>query len=360
MSRIPPKTIAYYVSGHGLGHASRASQVMSLIPGEWRLIIKSSASRWFFELEVKRPFQLINEAFDAPPIQHDNFSIDWGATLSEGERLLRESETRAETETQWLLDNNVKMVVCDIPPLPLRAAEMAGIPCIVTANFTWVEILRAQAKRSADAARLMQAQRDLYRHATLALRTPLSFPMPYFPRKTDIPLIGRTGKSIRNQLLKHFNLPIDQRLVLVYLGIWGGKEIQTEALKKRNDVTFFSFHEAPDPITSLHNDNWEFPDVLASMDAVVAKPGYGIASECMINAIPLIYHPRHEFAEYRVLRAGLREWGGAICMSRHRLINGQWDDHLDWAFATQPKAKNGDGARIAAVQICLLAENGLS
>lgn len=346
-----PGTIAYYVSGHGLGHASRASQVMSLLPHQWQLIVKSSAPKWFFHHEVSRPFELIKEAQDAPPVQHDNFNIDWNATLSEGERLLAESDTRAEREAQWLVDNHVKVVVCDIPPFPIRAAELAGIPSIVTANFTWVEILRDQAESSKIASSLVEAQRDLYSRATLALRTPLSFPMSYFPRMKDIPLIGRSGSSIRYRLLKHFNLPPRQRLVLVYLGIWGGKDVRPQVLTKRDDITFFSFHDAPDPIVSLHNDQWTFPDVLASMDAVVGKPGYGIASECMINAIPMIYYPRDEFAEYRVLSDGLQEWGGATCMSRDILIHGPWDDSLDWAFGATPEATNGDGARIAAEQI---------
>ncbi len=355
MNANPAGTIAYYVSGHGLGHASRASQVMSLLPEQWRLIVKSSAPKWFFQHEVSRPFELIKEAQDTPPVQHDNFHIDWNATLSEGERLLANSDTRAETEAQWLVDNNVKVVVCDIPPFPIRAAELAGIPSIVTANFTWVEILIDQIENSEIAAKLMEAQRVLYSCTTLALRTPLSFPMSYFPRMRDIPLIGRSGSSIRYRLLKHFNLPPRQRLVLVYLGIWGGSEVHPQPLTKRDDITFFSFHEASDPIVPLHNDQWAFPDVLASMDAVLAKPGYGIASECMINGIPMVYHPRDEFAEYRVLSDGLQKWGGATCMSREQLIQGPWDEPLDWAFAALPEKVNGDGARMAADLIVSMA-----
>ena len=49
---------------------------------------------------------------------------------------------------------------------------------------------------------------------------------------------------------------------------------------------------------------WRSQDVTASVDAVVAKAGYGTLAECMAAGTPLIFPPRPSFAEHEALAAG--------------------------------------------------------
>ncbi len=49
-----------------------------------------------------------------------------------------------------------------------------------------------------------------------------------------------------------------------------------------------------------------FADALASVDLVITKPGFGIVSECIANAKPIIYTDRKDFLEYPLLVEGIK------------------------------------------------------
>jgi hypothetical protein len=51
-----------------------------------------------------------------------------------------------------------------------------------------------------------------------------------------------------------------------------------------------------------------FSDVLASSDMVVTKPGYGILSDCVANAKPIVYAEREDFIEYPLLEKELQRF----------------------------------------------------
>ena len=356
MTRRTPPTICYYVTGHGLGHASRAAQVMARLPADHRLVVKSFAPEWFFRLEAARPLEYVRERFDVGAVQRGNFAVDWDATVAEGERVMAEAEARVEDEARFLRAANARAVVCDVPALPLRAAKLAGIPSVVVGNFTWVEILRARGRRDPRAAVLARRHLADYRLATLALRTPLSFPMGYFPRLVDIPLIARRGRGVRAALRRELRVPPCGRIVLVYTGIWDDGGLRHDRLAAIPGVTFVSFRPAPPPVVTLDGSRWGFADVLASADAVVAKPGYGMLGECMANGVPVVYHPRPEFSEYHVLRRALDAWGGGVRIGTGDLLAGRWRAALDRAFALSPSRLDAGGARAAAREIMRLAD----
>ena len=356
MTRPPSPAICYYVSGHGLGHASRAAQVMARLPADHRLVVKSFAPEWFFRLEAARPLEYVRERFDVGAVQHGNFDVDWEATVAEGERVMAGAETRVEDEARFLRTAGARVVVCDVPALPLRAARLAGIPSVVVGNFTWVEILKARGRRDPRAAVLARRHLADYRLAALALRTPLSFPMDYFPRVRDIPLIARRGRRVGAALRRELGVPADRRIVLVYMGIWDDGGLRHDRLAAIPGVTFVSFRPAPAPVVTLDGSRWGFADVLASADAVVAKPGYGMLGECMANGVPVVYYPRPEFSEYAVLRRGLDAWGGGVRIGRGELLAGRWRAALDRAFALDPPRMDSGGARAAAREIMRLAD----
>lgn len=68
----------------------------------------------------------------------------------------------------------------------------------------------------------------------------------------------------------------------------------------------------------------------------------------MANATPLVYYPRPEFAEYRVLHRGLVQWGGGICLSTQSFSSGRWRKALDAAFLMRPIQMDASGSVQAA------------
>jgi UDP-N-acetylglucosamine:LPS N-acetylglucosamine transferase len=101
-----------------------------------------------------------------------------------------------------------------------------------------------------------------------------------------------------------------------------------------------------------------FHDVVASCDAVIAKPGYGTVGECMANGIPVMYYPRPEFAEYAALRRAMIEWGGAVQIPFADFTELRWRSALDRAVMLDPPRVDSSGAREAAREIMRLVSRG--
>jgi hypothetical protein len=57
-------------------------------------------------------------------------------------RFYQDFDDRVAAESAWLVAHHTKIVVADIPPLAVAAAERAGIPSVALANFTWDWIYR--------------------------------------------------------------------------------------------------------------------------------------------------------------------------------------------------------------------------
>jgi hypothetical protein len=238
--------------------------------------------------------------------------------------------------------------VCDVPPAPLEAARLAGIPSVAVGNFTWVDIFAREARNFSEARELADFWREQYALATLAVRTPPAFPMGYFPHIKSVEPIARRGKNIRTELLRALGLPRSQKLVLLYFGTFGDNDLKVPEIP---GVTFLAMTKMPHPALEIDPAIWHFPDVVATADCVIAKPGYGTTGECMANGTPMVFHPRTEFAEYAVLRKAIIQWGGGVQLPLRKLESGQWQGALEEAFQLTPKKVRSNGAAQTAAAI---------
>ena len=210
--------VCYYVTGHGLGHASRAMQVMQRIPEDVPLYIKTLAPAHFFRRELRRPFTLIHQGLDTGCWQESNFAVDWDRTFTHAMRVQRQARRQMRAETAFLKSHNVGVVATDAGAPPLRAACDAGIPGIAVVNFTWIDIFGKHAAGIPERENLLREYRHDYATATLALRTPFCFPMNCFRSIRPIPLIARRGRAMRAELRRAAGAGPRDRMVLLYFG----------------------------------------------------------------------------------------------------------------------------------------------
>ena len=94
-------------------------------------------------------------------------------------------------------------------------------------------------------------------------------------------------------------------------------------------------------------------DLVAAVDVVLTKPGYGIISECVANDTALVYTSRGHFVEYDVLVREMPRWLRCGFISNEDLLAGRWQPALDRALAqpAPPETLGVDGAERAAAII---------
>jgi hypothetical protein len=337
--------LAVYVTSHGFGHLNRTVAVLNRLPAEIPITIRGHANLFAHWRErLRRPAALEPHVSDVGAINPpgDSAATDGPATLELAERVHTEAMARVDEEAAKLRDEGTAAVLCDAPAMPLVAARRAGVPGFLLANFTWADIYAPHARRLGPRAIAFVAElRRAYRQAT-TLRAEPALRLAGVAPTIEVGLVVTPGHDRRAELRRHLGLSSREKLVYFYVGRYGQAAMGWERLEKMAacGVHFVGFH--PAAVGSLPNlhvlapEHWTGADLAASVDAMVAKAGYGTACEAMVAGTPLIYPPRTGFAEHRALDRTLRAWGGGLPASARDFAELRLETLLKRAFAHRP------------------------
>jgi UDP-N-acetylglucosamine:LPS N-acetylglucosamine transferase len=93
-----------------------------------------------------------------------------------------------------------------------------------------------------------------------------------------------------------------------------------------------------------------FQEVLASVDMVVTKPGYGTIVEAVALRRPVVYVRRYSFADEQSLVDYLHRYGRGTELSQADFFAGRWEPAIQAAFdqAVPPPPPSLSGAVEAA------------
>jgi L-arabinokinase len=342
-------SIAFYISGHGFGHASRQVEIVNALTArrpDLAVFFRTSAPRWLLERTILRPFELDPRPVDTGVVQIDSLHLDETATAARARDFYATFDERADAEAGTLRRRGVRLVVSDAAPLGCEAAARAGIPSIVVSNFTWDWIYAAYAGFATDAPGVISTIRRAYRHAAAAWRLPMHGAFDPFDTIVDVPFVARHGNPdrTREEVLRALGVPADRPVALVSFGGYGA-ELPLDALDCADTWTVV----AP----ADHYGELRYEDVVRAVDVVITKPGYGIISECVANGTAMVYTSRGHFIEYDVLVREMPRYLRCAYLSNEDLAAGRWRAALDAAVDAPPPPEHPrtDGADVIAQKL---------
>ena len=355
-------SIAFYISGHGFGHASRQVEIINALaarrPGT-RIFLRTSAAEWLLRRTIHPPFDLDPRPVDTGVVQIDSLALDESASLERARIFYRDFADRADEEATLLRARQVRLVVADAAPLGCEAAARAGIPSIVIANFTWDWIYSDYAGFRA-APEIIATIQEAYRKAESAWRLPMHGGFETFKTVIDVPLVARRSdaKACRNEIRARLGAPLDRPMALVSFGGYGAagpRLARPDCLDHWAVLTTGSRDFWPDGVhvledADVYRRGLRYCDVVAASDAVVTKPGYGIISECIANGAPILYTSRGHFVEYNVLVREMPRYLRCRFIDNDTLIAGRWLEHLKALHVAPPPPEQSatDGADVVA------------
>ena len=340
-------TLAFYISGHGFGHASRSIEVINALvdrqPGI-RVIIRSEVAPWLVARTVRPGVTLEPVACDTGVVQIDSLNLDEAATLERARTFMATLPARVAHEAAWLQRIGATHVVADLPPLGIAAAHAAGLPAIALGNFTWDWIYAGYAGSD----ELVSLIGEIYQHTTLALRLPMWGGFATMPRVTDIPLVARRSSGDPMAIRDALGLPRGQRLVLASFGGYGVAGFNVAAIRQVPGYLVLLPGDIDE--AEMYAQGLRYEDLVHAVDVVVTKPGYGIISECVANHTALLYTSRGHFVEYEVLVKAMPRYLRTTFIDHADLLSGQWAPHLDALLAqpAPPEKPATNGADVAA------------
>lgn len=353
------KKIAYYITAHGYGHGTRSCDILNALRAahsDVPIIVKTDLPADFMASRIPPSIEVRPGAFDVGLIQKDSIQVDLDASIRTIEHLYsREGELTAQ-EAKFIKDENIGVVVADIPAIPLAAAQQAGVPNIACGNFGWDWIYSEFTAHDPRWQTYVEKFAGVYRKTDLLLKQPFSEPMAAFPNQTDLPLLAKPGNECRSLLAESTGADPAKPWVLLSfttLNLSPNAIDQLSHLTRCEKFTVEPLEWPGSGIHSISRSTAPFADVLASVDMVVTKPGFGILSECIANNKPIIYSDRKNFLEYPILVEAIERYCKQAFIPNEELYAGNLGRALNEIESAPEPAEEmpRGGAELAATEI---------
>ena len=299
-------SVVFFISGHGFGHASREVEVIHALararPG-LRIILRTAVSPSLLSRRLDVQYELRPGACDAAIVQPSSITQDDEATVREMVSFYRTLDARVADEVRALADDDVSLIVGDIPPLAFEVARELGVPGVAISNFTWDWILEKHPGMSEAAPWLVPRLRSAYAHATLALELPFAGGFEVFPKVRRLPLVARQHTRDARDTRTRFGIPQDRPAALLSFGGYGLPDLdlsRLDILKAQPAWTVVTTDRSSRPgatppgvifipESEFVATGFRYEDLVAASDVIVTKPGYGIISECIAASRPILY-----------------------------------------------------------------------
>lgn len=346
---------AYYVTGHGFGHATRVVEVVrNLISAGHDVHVVTGAPDFVFTSEVQSPRLFIRKVLlDCGAVQADALTVDRLASLEKySETAVAPRKSILKAEVEWLNSIKADLVVSDVVPVACRAAADAGIRSVCVTNFSWDFIYAEYVMAAGHHHRsiVWQIAED-YSHCEFLIRLPGYCPMPAFRDVIDVPLVVRRLHKSRKEVRKELGIEDDVKLLILNFGGQpAGWKLKEEYLPSgwKCLVCGASDSQLPPNFMKLPKDAYT-PDFMAASDCMLGKIGYGTVSEALAYKLPFVFVRRDYFNEEPFLRNMLEFYQGGVEMIRRDLLTGHWKPYLERAISLKPCYEGGiNGGEVAA------------
>ena len=211
-STLKHPALAFFISGHGFGHASRQIEIINalapMIRDRYDIVVRTAAAPWLFDRTLRTAVTFLPGACDTGVVQIDSLRLDEAATIAAAREFYAPVDQRIQSEAALLRERRVALVISDAPPLACAAAAAAGVPSIVISNFTWDWIYEGYERSfEREAPNVLPFIREAYAEASAGWRLPLGGGFQTFDAVVNLPLVARHATRSRPDVIAALGLP---------------------------------------------------------------------------------------------------------------------------------------------------------
>lgn len=272
--------------------------------------------------------------------QKDYLDIDTEKTLAQYQKFLLDRTKRINKEAEWLLEKKIDLIVCDIASYPLKSAQMARLPSVLIANFTWFDIF-SKLPGAEKNPNILKVLHEEYSCATVHFlpQFELENDLISTPRKV-VGFMSLKGQCKREELNK--NLLIENKtLVFIYLGLYDTSVIQWKNLEKLTNYVFITRdpHTNTLPNLKILDHSFSYADLIASSDVVISKCGYSTLACAFHHNKPVVVCERKEFCEGEKIKKFLLKNNLGVILQPDIFNSCDWENAIKRAMCLSVKNK---------------------
>jgi len=329
------RSIAYFISPHGLGHAARASAVMAAVhelDPRVRFEIFTTISPRFFQESLSGPFSCHSVFTDIGLVQKSAFEEDLSETVRKLDDFLPFKPLLIENLSEKLKNQKCLLVICDIAAIGIAAAKRAKIPSMLVENFTWDWIYEGYKESDPKINRHIGYLRRIFNEADVHIQAE-----PVCRRGSPdiiVSPVSRKGMRPRAETREKLGIPADSKTILISTGGVPEEYHFTEKLKQKKDTFFIvagfgkAFEKNENLICLPHHSGFYHPDIVNASDAVVGKAGYSTLAEVFHAGIPFGYISRPDFREAEILARFIDSRMTGFEIGEEEFRTGGWIVHI--------------------------------
>ncbi|MDD3102591.1 MAG: hypothetical protein PHY24_00070 [Candidatus Cloacimonetes bacterium] len=307
--------IALYASGHGFGHATRiAALADSFIRFGIYVYLCTDRPQFLFQELKDEDYQYREVCIDGGVVHAENLVTDLPATKLELLRLFSQREEIVAREVEFLRQENIDLVVADIPFFIVEACGYAGVPVFGVSNFDWAFIYKAIFAEDEEMLPVINTIWSLYRRMDKSYLLDLGSidSVPGFKNPAHGGLLSRE-KNVIKDIRHEYDIADDEPILLMIFGGEGTIDLPVSEICKAWDGVVMTPYQA----TDIGNLIWVSPDedflsLIYTADLIICKPGYSTFSEILALGKSMICVPRKNYPEEEVLLEGIKDYPPAV------------------------------------------------
>ena len=333
---MPVKSIAYFISSHGFGHAARAAAVMqaiSEIDAPLQFEIFTTVPAWFFQDSLSASFNCHRLLTDFGLAQKTPFQSDFDDTLNRLNEFYPVSPSRLAELSQTVRRLKCTIIICDIAPLGILVAKEAGIPSVLVENFTWDWIYRQYATVDNSINRHINYLKPIFESADYHIQTEPACS----PSSSDLVTapVSRKPRLARDQIRQQLDLLPAEKVVLITTGGIPQRYDFLETLRKLREIKFVmpgagSEIKIYDNLVILpHHSEFYHPDLVNACDAIIGKVGYSTLAEVYHAGIPFGYVARSNYNESGPMVNFIEQHMPGLAVPEAEFDDGSWTSKIE-------------------------------
>jgi hypothetical protein len=359
------QTIAYFVSSHGLGHATRSVAVINDIHAcrkDIHFLIVSDLPYLFWKknLDPAILFDTYQLKTDIGLLQTDPLNFN----LPKSVGMISQYLSRPVDYYSKLLISmekyNLCHIVCDISPLGINIANYLGIKKSLVENFTWDWIYKPFIQKHSAFKEICLKLGEIF--STVNLRIQVTPFCEKVKGTVAVKPIHRRFQLEPNCIRKKLNLKNSKRIITVTAtGIDLYTNLKEFVKHSPYHFIFCGEHKSAETDKNITlvstNDSIHFPDLIRASSAVIGKVGYGMTVECWAAKTKFFGIMRENFRESEILKDFITKNQIGEAVTLDQFTSSGWKNHFHEQLKDSKKviASRENGNRNAAQNIIQIA-----
>ena len=309
--------ILYYVTDHGLGHASRTVAIIRELKKEKiEIIIRSNDPFGFFKKSLPG-IKIISGQTDFHPVmsKKNGMIFNESKTRTNLSNWISQMPALIRKESTIIKKIKPHIIISDISFMPILASSKNKIKSLLVSSFVWNESLKIPNN-------MRYYIKNSYKNADIILRLSLGTPVN-FQNVHKMGVVARHSTLSRKQIRKKLGIKYNEKLVLVSLS--GKEKIQLKHSEniKILDVSDYSTIKKNNTKNLIEGQN-----LITAADLVICKCGYGFVSECLTSKTKFLYILEPKHTEANSIHKELQKLGLKNRISIKRLLKTTIDDNF--------------------------------